>query len=185
MKKLKIRYWLLTLMAFSAIGILYAKNTTISLPSDNQIKWTSIDQAVSNANSSNKKFILVDLYTDWCGWCKKMEENTFQDAGVISLLNEHFIAVKFNAEMNSAVTFNSKTYNFTKTGARGANQLALDLGSVGGKLGYPTLVVLDENGKKLQSFPGYKDVETFTAILNYFKSGSYKNMDFMQFQTEQ
>ena len=73
----------------------------------------------------------------------------------------------------------------TSPGARGANQLAMDLGSVGGKLGYPTLVVLDENGNKLQAFPGYKDVETLSIILKYFKSGSYKSMDFQQYQTGQ
>ena len=81
--------------------------------------------------------------------------------------------------------FNGKSYNFTKTGARGANQLAMELGSVGGKLGYPTLVVLDADGKKLQAFPGYKDVETLTIILKYFQSGSYKTMDFQQFQSGQ
>ncbi|HNE50384.1 MAG TPA: DUF255 domain-containing protein [Chitinophagales bacterium] len=161
-----------------------AKVKTVAL-NGNDIKWTTIEQAVSNAKSDNKKFILVDLYTDWCGWCKKMDENAYQDGGVVGLMNENFTAVKFNAESPNSITFNGKSYPFVKTGARGANQLALDLGSIGGKLGYPTIVVLDETGKKLQSFPGYKDVETLTAILKYFKSGSYKTMDFQQFQSGQ
>jgi thioredoxin-related protein len=114
-----------------------------------------------------------------------MDENTFQDAGVVSVINESFTAVKFNAETTSPVTYNGKTYNFVKTGARGANQLALDLGSVGGKLGYPTLIILDENGNKLQAFPGFKDVETLGMILKFYKSGSYKTMDFQQFQSGQ
>ena len=165
------------------LSVASAKIRKVSTDSD--IKWTTIDQSLANTKSAGKKFILVDLYTDWCGWCKKMDENTFQDAGVVSALNEGFTAVKFNAETPSPVTFNGKSYNFAKTGARGANQLALDLGSVGGKLGYPTLIILDENGNKLQAFPGFKDVETLGMILKFYKSGSYKTMDFQQFQSGQ
>jgi thioredoxin-related protein len=152
---------------------------------EGDIKWTTIDKALSDTKASNKKFILVDLYTDWCGWCKKMDEGTFTEASIVTLLNANFTPVKFNAETQSPVTFNGKSYNFNKSGARGANQLALDLGSTSGKLGYPTLVVLDANGNKLQAFPGYKDVETMSAILKYFQSGNYKTMDFQQFQSGQ
>ncbi|MBK9329355.1 MAG: hypothetical protein IPM95_08595 [Sphingobacteriales bacterium] len=105
--------------------------------------------------------------------------------GNIASLNDNFTAVKFNAEIKDPVAFNGKTYSFTKTGSRGANQLALELGTVGGKLGYPTLVVLDANGNKLQTFPGYKDVETLNTIIRYFNTGVYKTMDFQQFQSGQ
>lgn len=183
MKKLNFKWLVLFIISICTFHVASAKierNTT-----DNDIKWTSIDQSLANTKSAGKKFMLVELYTDWCGWCKKMDENTFQDAGIVSVINESFTAVKFNAETASPVTYNGKTYNFVKTGARGANQLALDLGSVGGKLGYPTLIVLDENGNKLQAFPGFKDVETLSMILKFYKSGSYKTMDFQQFQSGQ
>lgn len=184
MKKLTFKQIALFAVTLFVLNSAYAK-VKHALVTDSDIKWTTIDQAISDTKSNHKKFILVDLYTDWCGWCKKMDENTFQDGGVVSLMNENFTAVKFNAETATPVIFNGKSYNFIKTGARGANQLALDLGSVGGKLGYPTLIVLDENGNKLQAFPGFKDVETLTAILKYYNSGSYKTMDFQQFQTGQ
>jgi thioredoxin-related protein len=183
MKKLKFKWLLLFILFVCTFKLASAKIEKNSADSD--IKWTTIDQSLSNTKSAGKKFILVELYTDWCGWCKKMDENTFQDASVVSVINESFTAVKFNAETTSPVTYNGKTYNFVKTGARGANQLALDLGSVGGKLGYPTLIILDENGNKLQAFPGFKDVETLGMILKFYKSGSYKTMDFQQFQSGQ
>jgi thioredoxin-related protein len=166
---------LITLSTFSS----FAK-----APQDG-INWTSIDKAVAEAKATGKSFIFVDLFTDWCGWCKKMDENTFNDPAIIAALNQSFTSVKFNAEMTEPLVFNGKTYTFTKTGSRGANQLALDLGTVGGKLGYPTLVVLDVNGNKLQSFPGFKDVSTLNMVLNFFKSGAYKNMDFQQYQSGQ
>mgnify|MGYP000860293771 FL=1 len=181
MKKLKFVYFLLFALVVTFAN---AKTETMNV-TDSDVAWTTIDKALAQTKSDNKKFILVDLYTDWCGWCKKMDENTFTEQSVVSLLNTNFTAVKFNAETQSSVLFNGKTYNFAKTGARGANQLALDLGSVGGKLGYPTLVVLDANGTKLQAFPGFKDVETMSAILKFYQSGSYKSMDFQQFQSGQ
>jgi thioredoxin-related protein len=180
MKKSYPFFLLTVVFVLSMLNLSSAKTSA-----DASIKWTTIEQALSEAKSSNKKFILVDLYTDWCGWCKKMDEGAFSEAGVISMINSSFVPVKFNAEVPSPVTFNGKTYTFNKSGQRGANQLALDLGSTGGKLGYPTLVVLDANGNKLRSFPGYKDVETMAAILKYFESGSYKAMDFQQFQSGQ
>lgn len=184
MKKLNFKLLVLMVLSFCFISILYAKNEA-AVVVDNQIAWTNIEQAIPQNKISKKKFILINLYTDWCGWCKKMEENTYQDAGIIALMNENFTAAKFNAETTAPINFNGKTYNFVKTGARGANQLALDFGSVGNKLGYPTIVVLDENGNKLQAFPGFKDVETLSIVLNYFKSGSYKTMDFQQYQSGQ
>lgn len=185
MKKLSYIQIVLFLTAISIAFFPNALNAKTSFASNGDIKWTPISESVSFSKSNNKKFILVVLYTDWDGWYKKMNENTFQDDGVVSLINSGFTPVKFNAETQDPVTFNGKTYNFTKTGARGANQLALDLGSIGGKLGYPTVVVLDEDGKKLQAFPGFKDVETMITLLKYYNTGSYKTMDFQQFQTGQ
>lgn len=184
MKKLNFLSILVIIFACSILSTASA-NAKIEASNDTDVKWTTIEKAISETKVNNKKFILVDLYTDWCGWCKKMDENTFTDASLLALLNSNFTAVKFNAETADVVSFNGKSYNFTKTGARGANQLAMELGSVGNKLGYPTLVVLDADGKKLQAFPGYKDVETLTAILKFFQSGSYKTMDFQQFQSGQ
>jgi thioredoxin-related protein len=184
MKKLNFLS-IITLMFVCSLFTTASANSSNTTTTDTDVKWTTVDKAIAEAKSGNKQFILVDLYTDWCGWCKKMDENTFTDAGVMELIKSNFIPVKFNAETADVVSFNGKSYSFTKTGMRGANQLAMDLGSIGGKIGYPTIVVLDANGNKLQAFPGYKDVETLTIILKYFQSGSYKTMDFQQFQSGQ
>ncbi|HUM52066.1 MAG TPA: DUF255 domain-containing protein [Chitinophagales bacterium] len=182
MKKLN-KIWLFLVVALLSISKFADAKT--ELTSSTEVKWTTFDKVLEEAKAGNKKFILVDLYTDWCGWCKKMDENVFNEASISTELNADFAAVKFNAETAEPVLFKGKTYTFTKDGQRGANQLALELGKVGNKLGYPTIVILDVEGKKLQAFPGYKDVQTMSVILNYFKSESYKKMDFQQFQSGQ
>ncbi len=182
MQKLYKVIWILILTIGCFIPRTDAKS---SANSPEELKWTPIDKAIIENKASNKKYILVDLYTEWCGWCKKMDENVYTDAQVVSMLNADFTVVKFDAETKDAVNFNGKSYSFTKTGARGANQLAMDLGSTSGKLGYPTLVVLDANGNKIQAFPGYKDVQSLTELLKYFQTESYKKMDFQQFQSGQ
>lgn len=184
MKKLSNIWMFLTIIAMSFSQIADAKSK-LSNTTANEVKWTTFDKVLAEAKAGNKKFILVDLYTDWCGWCKKMDENVFNDAVISAAINNDFAAVKFNAETAEPVVFNGKTYTFTADGKRGANQLAMDLGKVGNKLGYPTIVVLDANGNKLQSFPGYKDVQTMSVILKYFQTESYKKMDFQQFQSGQ
>ncbi|MCB0508603.1 MAG: DUF255 domain-containing protein [Chitinophagales bacterium] len=181
MKKLNIVY----LIALMICTSLVQAKSSLESTSDSKIQWNSIDNAVAQSKSNNKPFIFVEIYTDWCGWCKKMEETTLEDEGILDNLNSNFTTVKLNAEAKTPVTFKGQTYNFVKTGNRGANQLALNLGSVGGRLGYPTIVVLDADGNKLQAFPGFKDTETMNVILNYYKSGSYKTMDFQQFQSTQ
>lgn len=182
MQKLNKIWISLVILAMSFSQVADAKS---KFNSTTEVKWTTFDKVLAEAKANNKKFILVDLYTDWCGWCKKMDENVFNDATISATLNTDFAAVKFNAETTEPVNFNGKTYSFAKDGQRGANQLAMDLGKVGNKLGYPTIVVLDADGKKIQAFPGFKDVQTMGMILKYFQTESYKKMDFQQFQSGQ
>ena len=75
------------------------------------VKWLTFEQAVERSKTEKRK-IFIDVYTDWCGWCKKMDENTFTDAGVIALINTDFTIAKFNAETADVVMFNGKSYNF-------------------------------------------------------------------------
>lgn len=118
------------------------------------MKWTTFDKiAKSGKNESNKKY-LVDVYTEWCGWCKVMDKKTFTDPGVQKYLEENFHIVKFDAEQRESVTFKDKKYNYVSGGRKGVNQLAIEL--LGNRMSYPTLVYLDENLNKITASPGYK-----------------------------
>ena len=62
-----------------------------------EIQWMTWDQAIAK-NNENPRKIMIDVYTDWCGWCKRMDKSTFVDTAVVNYVNKHFYAVKFNAE---------------------------------------------------------------------------------------
>lgn len=120
------------------------------------LMWTTFDKLANEDNSSKKKY-LVDVYTEWCGWCKVMDKKTFTDPAIQKYLKKNFHIVKFDAERKNPVPFKGKQYEWVAGGRRGVNKLALEL--LGNRLSYPTLVYLDENMNKITSSPGYKTPE--------------------------
>jgi len=91
-----------------------------------EIRWYTWAEAAELSKTAPKK-IFIDLYTDWCGWCKKMDKSTFVDPSVVKYLNENFYPVKFNAERKDAIVFNETTFEYIKSGRRGVHQLAYAL----------------------------------------------------------
>jgi thioredoxin-related protein len=71
--------------------------TTI-ISANDKLKWYGFDEGLAKAKKENK-FLLVDFYTDWCGWCKKMDSETYANKNIIKLLNKDFVLVKLNPEI--------------------------------------------------------------------------------------
>ncbi|NNE14336.1 MAG: DUF255 domain-containing protein [Saprospiraceae bacterium] len=127
------------------------------------LQWTTFDKiANEKGNKGNKKY-MVDVYTEWCGWCKVMDKKTFTDPDIQAYLRENFHIVKFDAEQKEAVRFKDKEYNYVKGGRKGINKLAVEL--LGNRMSYPTLVYLDENLNKITASPGYKKPDQLMAEL--------------------
>ena len=126
------------------------------------LQWLTFEQAANMKNKGSKKY-LVDVYTDWCGWCKTMDKRTFSDPEVQAYLNKNFHVIKFNAEQKEAVDFRGKKYEWQPAGRRGVNMLAMEL--LGSRLSYPTLVYLDENMNKIKSSPGFKKPDQLLSEL--------------------
>lgn len=89
----------------------------IAFPSFSQkkVNWLSWEEAMVQ-NQVEKRKIVVDIYTDWCGWCKKMDAHTFEADIIAAYLNENYYAVKFDAERRETITYNGKEYKFVKRG---------------------------------------------------------------------
>ncbi|MFC2175840.1 thioredoxin family protein [Bacteroidota bacterium] len=135
------------------------------------IKWVSLEEADSLRRIEHKK-VLVDVYTDWCGWCKRMDATTFSDPKVVEYINANYYAVKLNAEQKSPITLGGKTYEFVPNGRRGYHEIANEL--LQGKMSYPTTVFLDENMNMIQPVAGYLDAPTIQPILEYLAQNAYR-----------
>ena len=173
------------IFAFKEKAITRSETTTTSeysQPKSQSVNWISLEEAEKLNKTAPKKF-LIDLYTNWCGWCKVMDQKVYSDAKVYEYINTNFYAVKLNAEQKESVIFQGKTYAFNPAlGKTGINQLAFDWGSSEGRIGYPTLVFLDENLVKLEADPGYKEVPQMLQKLKFYGDNKYKTMNWQQFQ---
>jgi thioredoxin-related protein len=144
------------------------------------IKWYSMQQALELNKKAPRKFI-IDVYTDWCGWCKVMDKSTFTDTSVAHLINKYYYAVKFNAEGNDTIAMQGKTFINANYGKRGGTHpLAQSL--LSGKMSYPTTVYLDETLGMLSPVAGYLKPEDINPILKYFGTMAYKTQSFEEFK---
>ncbi len=143
------------------------------------INWMTLEQAAAQTKVNPRK-IFIDVYTDWCGWCRKMEKSTFTNPAIAEYVNSKYYAVRFNAESREPITIAGKTYVYNEKYR--SHELALAL--LQGQLSYPTTVYLDENLKMISPVPGYLDVPTFRQIIRYFGDNYYKKLTFDQFTAQ-
>lgn len=143
----------------------------------NKIQWLTIEQAAARMEKEPRK-IVIDVYTDWCGWCKKMDKETFTNPKVVELVNKHFYAVKLNAEGKDPITLRGQTFKY-KDEYR-SHELAVAL--LQGQMSFPTTVYLDEKMNMLAPVPGYLDAKTFSKILSYFGENHHQAMNFQEYE---
>ena len=184
---------------FTQISLLFVAVIGFNVQAQD-INWISWEEAVQlSQTDAQPKKIFVDVYTDWCGWCKVMDRETFAKSEVYEVLNRDFYSVKFDAEQREDIKVGSKTYSYVGQGRRGYHELAATL--LNGQLSYPTVVFLDgvdrveraiaaQNGVSTEvarqnmiilgdlalvaPMPGYQKVEQLLPMLEHFgPKGNY------------
>ena len=143
-----------------------------------EVKWYSIEEAIQLA-SQEPRVLVIDVYTDWCGWCKRMDKETFADPAVAEVLNKHFYPVKLDAEGKEDIVIGDKTFKFVDNGRRGYHEIAAVVTK--GRLSYPTISYVDDQGKVLEAAPGYKTADQFKVYLAYYSDDAYKTQTFQDF----
>ncbi|MFN3840348.1 MAG: thioredoxin family protein [Cyclobacteriaceae bacterium] len=155
--------------------------TSLTPVTNGPVKWMTFEEAVERAKTEKRK-IFIDVYTDWCGWCKVMDKNTFSDPKIAEILNTRFYPVKFDAEQREDVEFNGHTFKFVPYGNKGTHQLAAAL--LNNELSYPTVVFLDEEFRMIQPLKGYQDARQFHPIIQYIGEGHYKSIKWDVWQAQ-
>ncbi|MEG1909438.1 MAG: DUF255 domain-containing protein [Bacteroidales bacterium] len=166
-------------------SFLLSAQTRIATPSPAQvqtvaspkIEWLSFEEALNvNACLSKPKKVFIDVYTDWCGWCKRLDATTFAHPEIVKYMQSNFIPVKFNAERTDTVRINNQIFvnPSPNTARKGTHEIAAIL--LKGQMSYPSCTFLDETGKQLDVIPGYMDVKKFECLLHYIGEDAYKTV---------
>ncbi len=173
-----MRFYLLALLTLSS-QFIFAQEKSVSKSPD-VIHWMSFEDALKQSATTPKK-IFMDVYTEWCGWCKKMDASTFKDPVIVNYINNNFYAVKLDAETKDTITYKSKKYTFVP--AYKSNEIAAFL--LNGQMGYPTSIYLDEKTDPISAVPGYYTSEQLLPILKYFGEDIYKTKKWEEYQNSE
>lgn len=146
-------------------SILLVLLSVVSYGQKKAIKWYTFEEAEA-LMKTHPKLILVDIYTNWCTWCKKMDRDIYSHPEVIDYINEHYYPVKFNAEQPRPVTFNGITYNVTKRKGRSFNEMTLYL--TNGQVSYPTTVIFEKGLAQPYPYGGYLELYQMESLLVYY-----------------
>lgn len=169
----------------SSVILVGTQTSSSPLTEVTSVKWLTFEEAVEKSKVEKKK-IFIDVYTDWCGWCKVMDKNTFTDPKIAQLLNEKYYPVKFDAEQKQDVVFRGTTFKFIESGRSGYHQLAAAL--LNNQMSYPNFVFLNEEFQIVplisgySSLPGYRKPEEFHLYLSFVAEERFKTQNVDEFK---
>ncbi len=120
--------------------------------------WRSWDDGLREAGTSGR-LVLVDVYTDWCGWCRRMDQDVYARADVQQYLARKFVMVKLDAESGATAHYEGRTYTSRTLAARF------------GATSFPTTMFLNANGVQIGTVPGYWSPKDFLLLLRFVGDG--------------
>lgn len=163
--------------------LIFTVITAHTINAQEKIQWMSVEEAYARTLTDEvPKKIFIDVFTDWCGWCKTMDKKTFQNPEVAQYMNTHFYNVKFNAEQREDVSILGNTFSFMDQGRRGYHELAAAL--LNGKMSYPTVVFMNSKFEMLSPVPGYQEPVQFLKIASFFGDNIYKEKSWDAYSKE-
>lgn len=151
------------------------------------VKWMTLPEALEKVKTQPKPIIL-DFYTDWCGWCKRMMATTYANPGLAQYINANFYPVKFNAEGKDTINYLGTVYMPTSPAPRVTHPLAAKL--LQGKLMYPTTMFINGYDKAKNEFQfnmlasGYLEDKKIEPILIFTLENVFRNCAYEDFKTQ-
>ena len=148
-----------------------------------KINWITFKEAIELNKKGEKRKIITDVFTSWCGWCSKMDVTTFRMPEIVEYINKYYWAVKLDAEAKDSVIIDGVAYiNQHPEANRSTHDLAQKL--LQNKMSYPSYVFLNEDNQLLTVVPGYFNSENFITVLRYFGENVYLTKPFAQYKAE-
>jgi thioredoxin-related protein len=144
------------------------------------VKWMTFNEALE-LNKKQPKPFLVDIYTDWCGWCKQMMRTTYSDPNLSSYINSWFYPVKFNAEGHDTIVYLGTTYVNQGKEPRSTHQLAIKF--LGDRISYPSTIFIGNNFLFQLNTAGYLDNRQIEPILVYTVENIFRTTAYEEFKT--
>jgi len=133
---------------------------------ETKVNWVTFNEALE-LQKINPKPIFMDVYTTWCGPCKMLDAQTFNQPQFIELINKNYYAVKFNGEGNEVVNlkgvkYSNPGYDPSRTGRNASHELLsfLELRA------FPSMFVFDEKGDQKNVIVGFRSADQLISELN-------------------
>ncbi|MEO0558684.1 MAG: thioredoxin fold domain-containing protein [Bacteroidota bacterium] len=165
---------LLCTLALLIAALPATAQTNAGVIPDDAPNWRSMDEAITLA-TANDRLLVLHSYTVWCGWCARMDRETYTNDAVQAYLGTHYEATRVDLESQEVVQF------FEHTVSMAALANALQVSAT------PTTVFVDSDGSLITKMPGFQDAETFLHALRYVKEEAYEHVSFAEYieaQTE-
>ncbi|HNB21156.1 MAG TPA: thioredoxin family protein [Candidatus Melainabacteria bacterium] len=138
---------ILTLMAHpqaNAQGQKAGDSSDKRLIAVNDLMWSTSLATSLNQAKLKRKYVLADMYTDWCGWCKRLDRDTFSNPQMMAYLNSKYVCAKINAEGNAEGRQVAAKYRVS---------------------GFPCGLVFDPSGKFIGKLSGYYKPDEYQNAL--------------------
>ncbi len=162
---------------FLFITLFLLSTASFSQSEEGLVKWLTLKEA-QDLNKKQPKPFIIDVYTDWCGWCKHMMKTTYSNPNVANYINTFYYPVKFNAETKDTIEYNGKIYKPTSPAPKTAHELAIKF--LGTSLSYPSTIFVTNNFEYNLLSQGYLEEKKIEPLLvyvveNIFKSTGYED----------
>lgn len=145
---------------------------------DGLVNWLSIKEAQQKNKEVQKPFI-IDVYTDWCGWCKHMMKTTYSNAGIANYINSNFYPVKFDAETKDTIEYNGKIYKPTSKEPKTPHELAIKF--LGTSLSYPSTMFVTNNFEYNLLSQGFIEDKKIEPLLIFMVENAWRNSVYDEF----